>query len=151
MHRTIELIMTSKPISVNHLDSIQFVINQMDKYALSNILVSKNETEIVGVISRKDVISYSKNLLSDSSGSKYNLIKLSTVSAAEIMSKNVITINASDDIAYATELLLQKQFHCLPVIDDGKLVGIVTMFDVLKSYYEEHENCSTDCIKCQVK
>lgn len=150
MHRTIELIMTANPICADHADTIQSVINQMDKHALSNILVSKNEDEIVGVISRKDIISYSKNLLKDSSGSKYNLIKLSTVSAAEIMSEKVITVNASDDIAYATELLLQRQFHCLPVIDDGKLVGIITMFDVLKTYYEEHENCSTDCIKCQV-
>jgi len=50
-----------------------------------------------------------------------------------IMSKNVISVGPEDTLAIVREILFEKHFHHLPVIDGTKLVGIITSWDLLKT------------------
>jgi len=52
--------------------------------------------------------------------------------AGEIMTKNVITVNAGDDVGKMARLLLEHRISGLPVVDDsGKLVGVVSETDLV--------------------
>ncbi len=52
--------------------------------------------------------------------------------AGEIMTKNVITVNAGDDVEKMARLLLEHRISGLPVVDDsGKLVGVVSETDLV--------------------
>jgi len=51
----------------------------------------------------------------------------------DIMTKNVITITSDTYVLDAERIMEQKKIGRLPVVDDGRLVGIVTKNDVLKA------------------
>ena len=49
------------------------------------------------------------------------------------MTKDVVTVKPEDSLEVVKELLFEKHFHHLPVTDNGKLVGIITSWDLIKS------------------
>ena len=53
-------------------------------------------------------------------------------SIATIMTKNVISISSSETLDKVKDVLYKKHIHHLPVVDDNKLVGIITSFDLGK-------------------
>lgn len=58
----------------------------------------------------------------------------------KIMSKNVITVEDSDTIDRAAEIMADSKIKRLPVTRDGKLVGIVTVTDIISNSKEINEN-----------
>jgi len=48
----------------------------------------------------------------------------------DIMTENVITVPPSEDVVFAFEKLMKHKISALPVVDNGKLVGIVTATDL---------------------
>ena len=55
------------------------------------------------------------------------------ISVAELMTKDLVTVRESDDVALAESLLRLGGIRHLPVVRDRKLVGILTQRDVLRS------------------
>jgi CBS domain-containing protein len=58
----------------------------------------------------------------------------------KIMSKNVITVEDSDTIDRAAEIMADSKIKRLPVTRDGKLVGIVTVTDIIANSKDINEN-----------
>ncbi len=56
------------------------------------------------------------------------------ISVARVMSENPITVSPDTSVEQAYALLELGELHHLPVVDDGKLVGIVSTADLLKLY-----------------
>ncbi len=50
-----------------------------------------------------------------------------------IMTKNVVSVHPEDSLEVVKDLLFNKHFHHLPVTENGKLVGIITSWDLIKS------------------
>ena len=50
----------------------------------------------------------------------------------DVMRRNIITVQQDASIENLARLMMRSQIHRLPVVDDGKLVGIVTRHDFLK-------------------
>jgi CBS domain-containing protein len=50
-----------------------------------------------------------------------------------IMTRNVVTVSPEDSLDNVKELLFEKHFHHIPVVDGSRLVGIVTSWDLVKS------------------
>jgi CBS domain-containing protein len=50
----------------------------------------------------------------------------------QVMKKHIVTVSTSNSIKEVAEILASKEFHALPVVDNNKLVGIVTTTDLIK-------------------
>ena len=50
---------------------------------------------------------------------------------AEIMSKNPVVVNPHIEIEYAAKLMSTEKIHRLPVVEEGKLVGVLTTLDIV--------------------
>jgi CBS domain-containing protein len=64
------------------------------------------------------------------------------VTAADIMTETPVTVAADDGILTATNAMAEHAVRRLPVVDDGKLVGIVTMDDLIVLLVAELNNLS---------
>jgi CBS domain-containing protein len=51
---------------------------------------------------------------------------------AEYMSTDVVTVPPTMDIYYVAGIFLKNKFRRLPVVEDGKIVGAITRFDLLR-------------------
>ena len=58
--------------------------------------------------------------------------KARTLTVSEIMSPQVISLTETDSVEHAVRLLLQHEVHRLPVVRDGKPIGMVSRHDLLK-------------------
>lgn len=58
---------------------------------------------------------------------------------ASIMTRDVVTVKPEDSLDLVRELIFERRFHHLPVLENGKLVGIITTWDLLKSNLKSEE------------
>ena len=89
--------------------------------------------ELVGVVSQRDLLRAS---LSNVMGLPANEQKvfLEGVKISEVMSTPPISIDRNETVQGAARTMAQKKIGCLPVLDGGKLIGIVTETDVLEYF-----------------
>ncbi|MCO1603290.1 CBS domain-containing protein [Desulfosporosinus nitroreducens] len=62
-----------------------------------------------------------------------DLKKLIAVQASEIMTPNVVKISKEASIEEAASLMVSKKIKRLPVVENGKIIGIVTRMDIIKT------------------
>ena len=87
--------------------------------------------QLVGIITERDVKQYAPSVLSGISAENYNSI-METTPISRVMARSLITIRPEQSVLEAAKLLYAKRLGCLPVVQDGELVGIITTTDMLK-------------------
>ncbi len=113
-------IMTRDVVTVGMDYTVQIIRDILKNFEFHHILVLKNQ-KLVGVISDRDLI--------DS-----DIIPIDKT-AKEIMSRNPITVEAETIIEKASDLLLENNISCLPVISpQGNIEGIISWKDILRFY-----------------
>jgi CBS domain-containing membrane protein len=60
------------------------------------------------------------------------LVHSATVKVSDIMHRQVQSVGVSSDLAAAARLMASEKIGCLPVTDDGKVVGILTEADFVR-------------------
>ena len=99
-------------------------INTMVRNNLTGLpVVRSSDGKLMGIVSRRDIFR-----------------KLDEDQLSLIMKKDCITIGPDATLAEAARILSDKRIHRLPVIEGGRLVGIVTPTDILR----EVRNMKTD-------
>lgn len=88
----------------------------------SGVPVTDEAGEVVGIVSEVDLITTIR------SGKT-----LETTAAEEIMTKHVRTVDADAEIEEVMEIMDERNIIRVPVLEDGKLVGIISRTDVLKA------------------
>src|SRR5437867_1939562 len=118
--------MTRPVITARESDTAADVAKLMAKYNIGCVLVSGRKGETIGIITERDIVQRiaAKNLVP------------SKVTVSEAMSKPVVTIKSGANVTDAAKLMNQRKIRRLAVMEDGKLTGILTMKDILRS--EEH-------------
>jgi CBS domain-containing protein len=92
-------------------------------------LVVTDDEDVVGVISERD---YARKVILKGRSSKSTPLR-------EIMSTRVCYVTRDHNVHECMALMTDKTVRHLPVIEDGKLVGIVSIGDVVKSVISEQE------------
>ncbi|HQW13164.1 MAG TPA: CBS domain-containing protein [Saprospiraceae bacterium] len=87
---------------------------------LHHLPVVEND-KLVGLLTTVDLLWLNRPL------ETYNEIKVS-----DVMTTKLATLESTDKIGSAAELFLLNRFHAVPVVENGKLIGLVTSFDILK-------------------
>ncbi len=64
-------------------------------------------------------------------------IQPGTITVEEVMSRDLVTIDPDDSVAECMETMTEKRIRHLPVVDNGHLVGIVSIGDIVKDMIEE--------------
>lgn len=134
-------------------DSIFDVARVLSKHHISGGPVVENG-KIVGVISETDIIEYMKlnistrrvdiaephvlalliaNIAKDGLRIKKELERLSKIEVKDLMSKDVITISSNESILEAATLLEKNDIDRLPVVENNKMVGIITRADLIRA------------------
>lgn len=146
-------IMTKDVLYFYEDESIFDAITQMTEKNISGAPVLNRKGELVGIISTTDIVEFlnieldlkPKNMRSVWSLILYSLKKLAEIEkikhvkdlmkmtkVKDLMSKDVYAISPNTTILEAAEMMNEKDVSRLPVIDNGKLVGIVTKGDIVR-------------------
>jgi CBS domain-containing protein len=86
---------------------------------------------LVGVVTEHDVRQYTPSMLSGVSQDEYNRL-LETTPVTRAMTRDPVTVRPDQAVFDAANILYTRSFGCLPVVENGELVGIVTTTDMLR-------------------
>lgn len=93
--------------------------------------------EIVGIISKNDFSHYLHGFSFNKQDEFLEQARLRAWKAEDIMTSKLAKVEASDPIRTALELFKLNRFHAIPVVDNNKLVGIVTTYDIIDAIASE--------------
>ena len=114
-------------------------IKTLSKRGIGAVLVMDDQ-RIEGVLSERDVV----HALSARGAAALDL------PVHEVMTRRVITCRSHDTVAAIMEVMTEQKFRHLPVVEEGSLIGLISIGDVVKwrvAEYEAEQEAVRDYIK----
>ena len=111
--------MTTNPVTIGHKVQVRQALEAMRKHGLRHLPVLDADENLVGIVSEKDLLRAQPD----------SLVK-------EVMSGDVVTVTEYTALEEAARIMADGKISSLPVMRDGRLVGIVTETDLFQVFLE---------------
>ncbi|MCM3715001.1 acetoin utilization AcuB family protein [Halalkalibacter oceani] len=127
----IEQIMTRDVITLPADATIKEAMRLIELHKIKHIPVVDDDAHIIGIVSDRDIRDASPSIFHATDHLEDFHKPVST-----IMKRDVITAHPLDFVEEISNIFYEHHIGCLPIIDDGRLVGLITEKDVLHSLVE---------------
>ncbi len=142
-------IMTKQIVTVSTEDTVEKCANLLMEHKFSGLPVLDSAGELVGIVTEGDLIRRASRIKAPAAlallgGHIYlghpqkfidEIKRAMSQKAGDLMSKKIIKASPEDDVEDAATLMIEKKIKRLPVIENGKLVGIVSRRDIMNYLY----------------
>lgn len=108
--------------------SVYDAIKVMGEKNVGAILIIEDD-QLKGILSERD---YARKIVLKGKSSKSTLVN-------EIMVSKVITVLPTDDLDFCMEMMISKRIRHLPVVESDKVIGLISIGDVVKSIIEKQK------------
>jgi len=129
---TVKAILSRKGTNVVTADpnaSLGEAVKTLAAHRIGAIVVTGADHRIVGILSERDIV----RVLAEKGPSALN------APIAEAMTRKVTTCGAGDTVSELMERMTEGKFRHLPVVEQGRLTGIISIGDIVKSRVQEME------------
>ena len=153
MALTVRDIMDADPVSVTVADSVETVLHVMRDHELTGVPVVNEGGRCVGIITEADLVLTDENedfhlphyfelfggivFLESTKKFEARLRKALGAVASDVMTENPVTIHPDASVQQAAKTIAHHKHNRLPVVEHGRLVGVVTRIDVLDALTAE--------------
>lgn len=124
--KTIGEVMTKEVVTLPPTASLAEAAKQMKSHDIGAVIVL-DDRRVTGIVTDRDIVVRAVAEGKDPSGTDL----------ADVLSSDVATVSPDDDIEKAVELMREKALRRLPVVEDGKPVGILSLGDLALDRGEE--------------
>lgn len=119
----------SDVVTLRPSSTVAEAVSRLAELSFGALVVSTDGSTVEGILSERDIVR-SLDDDSDTLGSP----------VSELMTSDVVTCSASDNIADLMALMTARRIRHLPVVSDGVMVGLVSIGDVVKGRLAELED-----------
>ena len=140
-------IMTRELVTVSPETEIAQAAKLLLQKGINGVPVVDKSGKLKGIICKSDLIAQQKRFplpsvftlldgfipLSSTKHYEKEVQKIAATTVADAMTPNPVTVHSETSMEELTSLMVDKNLHTLPVVDEGELVGVVGMEDVLKT------------------
>ncbi len=139
-----EIVMKEKEIPVAELmtrdliivypdDTLERVADIFSAHHIHHLPVVDKSGSLKGILSKTDFLRVNHFLAVFNDRRFEDLMKRlrRSIKVEEVMNDKVVTITAQEPLRVAADLFRENLFHALPVVEKGKLVGMITTYDLL--------------------
>ncbi len=133
----VSMIMTKDLITLKKSDDLTTAERLFKRNNIRHIPVV-DELQIIGMLSYTDLlrISYADAVYDDETDVDSMVYNMFTIE--QVMAKNVIKVSPQTTIKEVAEILSEREFHAIPVVEEDELVGIVTTTDLINYLLEQY-------------
>ena len=121
INEPIKLIMTQKVVSIRTNAKISEAIEKMKESNLGGLPVVNEKNSVKAIITERDIA----NLIPE---------KISSIKIRQIMSEQVVTALPTTTIFETAKTMATEGFRRLPIVSEGKLMGIITAMDIIRFF-----------------
>ena len=125
-------------VSIQPEQTIREAVSLLSQHRIGALVVLGEDGRLVGILSERDIIwqSATNEAIFD-------------LPVSKVMTANVITGLPQDDVISIAHLMTERRFRHLPILEDGRLVGIISIGDVLK-LQRDHYRGEIDTLEAQM-
>mgnify|MGYP001060066166 CR=1 FL=1 len=116
--------MSRPAVTVRQDADFQKALALMQEKKLRRLPVVDDDGQLVGIVVERDLLVAAMRYLQ------------SRVEVGDIMTRNVVTVGPDTDLAEVARTMLERKIGGLPVLEQGRLVGIITESDIFKRFVE---------------
>ena len=131
---TVEQRMTRDVQTLSEDQSLRDAIAVMQRHRIRHLPVVTGD-RIVGLVTDRDVKRATPSLLSGVDQQQFDHV-LSATRVSQVMTRSPFTVTPSTTLKDAAKVVIDRKFGALPVVENDKLVGIITATDLLRAFYE---------------
>lgn len=127
--------MMRNPLWVDEDDSMKKAMELLKERGIRHLPVLKGGEKLVGIVSERDIKQASPSPATALEIREIYYL-LDKVKVKQIMTRRPYTISSTAPIEEAALIMREKKIGCIPVVDEGKMVGILTETDILDAFIE---------------
>ena len=120
----VSTLMTTELVTVTIHSPVTVALGLLSKHNIHHLPVLDPERKLVGMLSHADFLKLPDR------GAGLHTVR-------EIMTPNIVKLDPMDTVRTAANLFTLNKFHALPVVEEGKLVGILTTLDLIRLIDQE--------------
>ena len=109
--------------------TVEQLIHRLKGAGVGALIVSTAGDAIEGIVSERDIVH----------GLSTHGVEILRKTVADVMTRSVVTCTPDDTVAHAAKVMTQRRIRHLPVVEAGRLAGIVSVGDVVKHRMDELE------------
>lgn len=113
----------SKVVKTREENPLVDVLSTFLDDRIGSVVVVNQHEEIIGILAPNDVLK----------AIRYHPEHISTIKVGEMMTRDIIVVTPEDDVDDLMTIMTENRIRHLPVIDKGRLVGLVSIGDVVKA------------------
>jgi len=139
-------IMTVEVMTAEPETSVNLVAQLMDRGGLSGVPVVDGASHLMGIVTELDLIVRNQRLeppaffqlldgripLETPGHYRKRLQHMLGTQARDVMTEKVVTVGPDEDVEALAELMVKKEVNSVPVVEQGRLVGIVSRADIIR-------------------
>jgi CBS domain-containing protein len=137
-------IMTKNVVTVGHKTPIAEIAAILMKHRISGVPVVTKDQQVIGIVSESDLIHRAETgteirrkwwltLFSDPDQMAREYTKAHGLRAEHVMSRTVVSVSEDTDAARVADVLDRHRIKRVPVLSNGKLVGLITRSDLVRA------------------
>jgi len=118
--------MSSPAITVRADTSFQQALAQMQEHGIRRVPVVDDAGHLIGIVAQRDLLIAALRYLQP------------RVEVSEVMATKVVTVSPDAPITRVATLMLENKIGGMPVVEDGKVVGVITESDIFRCFVQLH-------------
>lgn len=129
---TVKTIISRKGSDVVTIDpnaTLSDAVETLARHRIGAVVITGAEEQVVGILSERDIV---RAVAERGAGALDEPV-------GQVMTRKVVTCSGSETIGHLMERMTAGKFRHLPVVEQGRLAGIISIGDVVKSRLEEVE------------
>ncbi len=138
-------LMSRNVATIGASDSCLDAVSRMHSARVRHLPVVSADGSLIGIVTDRDLRHhlFAPRVLKDVGTTAVDII-LKAVPVKDVMSSPVMSVPAKADFVEAARIMLEDKVGSLPVVEGGKVVGIITETDVLRQICKVDAACSKD-------
>ena len=122
-------VMTDRVIRINPEESVAVAARTLNQYNIGALPVCGGDGRVCGLVTDRDLVT---RCIASGRNPEYTPVK-------QVMTRNVVSVSSETDTQEAAKLMGREQIRRLPVLENGKLCGMVSLGDLAN-----HRNTSQE-------
>ncbi|PWU19394.1 MAG: hypothetical protein C5B48_13655 [Candidatus Rokuibacteriota bacterium] len=139
-------LMSRQVVTIGTSDSCLEAVGRMHRARVRHLPVVNRDGLLVGIVTDRDLRHYlfSPGVFKEI-GETAAEVLLDAVPVAEIMSTAVVSVRPQEELVDGARLMREEKVGSLPVVEGGRVVGILTETDLLRQICRANAACSPEC------
>ena len=121
-------VMTKKVVTISPEATLVDVVELLEAKGITGVPVTDADEKVIGIITEKDILNYAYAFVAN----------LQNTKVKEAMTKKVVSFTSDTDIGEISQCFSKSDIRRVPIIDEGRLVGIISRKDLIHSLISHH-------------